>query len=164
MDEGMRPEAGFTRRGFLVFGAAGAAGLTLGLRCLRREEPAAPAQAPPGIPALAAPLLLGGIAGTHVLAVVGVLLLTAVYLGMIGLLVSAMMHRSYRAIIVTYAVLLVICFLLAVPAWPISRNMMSRGTLLWQDIMHVLASLSPLEAMMSVIWKMGYQARPTPSL
>jgi len=105
-----------------------------------------------GIPALAAPLLMGGIRETEVLSVVGVLLLTAVYLGMIGLLVSTIMHRSYRAIIVTYAILLVVCFLVALPAWPISRHLITRGGPNLQAVMHVLASLSPLEAMISLVW------------
>jgi len=48
----MRPGSGITRRGFLAAGAAGAAVLTLGLRCLRQKEPSAPAQKPPSIPAL----------------------------------------------------------------------------------------------------------------
>ena len=106
-----------------------------------------------GIPALALPFLLGGVRGTDVLAAVGLLLLTAVYLGMIGLLISSFMHRSYRAIIMTYAVLLVIFFLVAIPAWPISRNLISRAGSGWQVALHVVASLSPLEAMLSLIWQ-----------
>ena len=106
-----------------------------------------------GTPALAMAFLLGGAPWTDVLAVVGLLLLTAVYLGMIGLLVSALMHRSYSAIIVTYAILLAICFLFALPAWPVSRNLISRGGPVWQNIVHVIVSLSPLEAMLSLIWK-----------
>ena len=106
-----------------------------------------------GIPALALPFLLGGVRGTDVLAAVGLLLLTAVYLGMIGLLISSFMHRSYRAIIMTYAVLLVISLLVAIPAWPISRNLISRAGGGWQVALHVLASLSPLEAMLSLIWE-----------
>ncbi|HUU22984.1 MAG TPA: ABC transporter permease, partial [Phycisphaerae bacterium] len=39
-----------------------------------------------GVPALTAPFLLGGISGQEVLAIVGILLLTAIYTGMIGLL------------------------------------------------------------------------------
>ena len=54
MDAGVRAGSGITRRGFLVAGAAGAAALTLGLRCLRQEEPAAPppaAATTAGVPA-----------------------------------------------------------------------------------------------------------------
>lgn len=105
-----------------------------------------------GIPALSLPLLLGGVTGAEVLAAVGILLLTAVYLGMIGMLISTMMHRSYRAIIVTYAVLLVICFVVAAPAWPVSKNLIIRGGAFWQGFFHILASLSPLEAMFSLVW------------
>ncbi len=105
-----------------------------------------------GIPALAVPFLLGGVPGTRVLAVVGLLLLTAVYLGMIGLLVSSISHRSYRSIIITYAILLVVCFLAATPAWPISRGMITRGGPAWQAVWHTVASMSPLEAMLSVVW------------
>ncbi len=47
----MKNEKGISRRGFLVGGAAGAAALTLGLRCFRAEEPPSPAQAAPGGPA-----------------------------------------------------------------------------------------------------------------
>ena len=76
-----------------------------------------------GAPALAAPFLLGGIGQYEVLAILGILLMTAVYLGMIGLYLSTMLHRSYRAIIVSYAVLFVVCIGAAIPAarkaWPI---------------------------------------------
>ncbi len=105
-----------------------------------------------GVPALAMPFLLGGVDATQVLAVLGVLLLTAVYLGMIGLLVSSFMHRSYRAIIVTYGVLLFVCLLVAVPAWPLSGNMISRGGAAWQWTLRILASFSPLEAMFSIVF------------
>ncbi|NIP14560.1 MAG: twin-arginine translocation signal domain-containing protein, partial [Gammaproteobacteria bacterium] len=47
----MRRDQGISRRGFLVGGAAGAAALTLGLRCFRAEEPPSPAEAPPARPA-----------------------------------------------------------------------------------------------------------------
>ncbi|MFW6132885.1 MAG: ABC transporter permease [Planctomycetota bacterium] len=106
-----------------------------------------------GVPALALPFLLGGLAGWQIFAVLGVLLLTALYLGMIGLLVSAVMHRSYRAIIVTYAVLLVVCFLLALPATPLSGHLLQRKGHIWQSVWHVLASLSPIEAMLSLVWR-----------
>jgi len=104
-----------------------------------------------GAPALAAPLLLGGISLTEVLAVLGLLLLTAVYLGAIGLFISTIMHRSYRSIIATYAVLLVVFFLFATPAWPISSNLISRCGPTTQAILHVLCSFSPLEAMISLV-------------
>ncbi len=106
-----------------------------------------------GIPALSMTFLLGGVSASQVLAIVGVLLLTAVYLGMIGLLVSSFMHRSYRAIIVTYAILLFICLITALPAWPISGNLMFRGDLAWQWIFRILASLSPLQAMLSIVFR-----------
>jgi len=102
--------------------------------------------------ALASPLLLGGVTGGDVLAVMGVLVMTAVYLGMIGLLVSVFMHRSYRAIIVAYGILLVVCFVVALPAWPVSKYLIRRGGMLWQGVLHTLASLSPIQAMLSVIW------------
>ena len=106
-----------------------------------------------GVPALALLFLLGGVPGTKVLAVVGILLLTAVYLGMIGLLISTFMHRSYRAIIVTYAraaggVLPAV----ALPAWPVSRNLLTYGGPAWQATFHMICSLSPLEAMLSLVW------------
>lgn len=108
-----------------------------------------------GIPALCVPLILGGVTGTEILARVAVLLLTAIYLGMIGLAVSAFMHRSYRAMIVTYTLLLVVCFLVALPAWPVSQGMMYRGGEAWQATLHSLASLSPLQAMLSLCWPGG---------
>jgi len=104
-----------------------------------------------GTPALAAVFLLGGVNGMEVLAVVAVLMLTAVYLGMIGLLVSVLANRSYRAIILTYAILLVVCVLFALPCWPISDHLIRKGGPGWQGLLHVLASLSPLEAMLSVV-------------
>jgi len=105
-----------------------------------------------GVPGLAMPFLLGGIEGTQFLAALGILLLTAVYLGMIGLLISAVMHRSYRAIITTYAILLGVCFLVAMPATPLSNHLINRGGPAWRGVLHVLASLSPLEAMLSAVW------------
>lgn len=104
-----------------------------------------------GVPALCAAFLLGGISGATVLMAVGVLILTAVYLGTIGLLVSTFMHRSYRAIIVTYIVHIAVCFVFALPAWPITKNLILQGGPVWQGVMHLLVSLSPLEAMLSVV-------------
>lgn len=109
-----------------------------------------------GAPALACPLLLGGVSGMEVLGVLGLLLLTAVYLGSIGLLVSTIMHRSYRAIIVTYAILLVLFFLFAMPAWPISHHLITMGGPASQTILHTITSLSPLEAMLSLLWTGEY--------
>lgn len=105
-----------------------------------------------GAPALALPMLLGGVGVRDLLAAMGILLLTAVYLGMIGMLVSTIMRRSYRAIITTYAVLLGVCFVPALPAWPVSRNLLTRGGPVWQGVFHVFASFSPLEAMISLLW------------
>ena len=105
-----------------------------------------------GLPALALPMVLGGIGAAEVLVVVGILVLSAVYLGMIGLLISTFMHRSYRAIIVTYAVVAAVCFLAALPAWPVSRNLITRAGPTGQKVMHLIASLSPLEAMISRVW------------
>jgi ABC-type transport system involved in multi-copper enzyme maturation permease subunit len=105
-----------------------------------------------GVPALCLPFMLGGVPGGAVLAVLGILVTTAIYLGMIGLLISSVMHRSYRAIIVTYAVLGAVCFLAALPAWPVSRNLITRFGPMGQAFLHVIASLSPLEAMLSVVW------------
>ena len=104
-----------------------------------------------GVPALAAPFLLGGVSGATLLSAVGVLLLTAVYLGTIGLLVSTHMHRSYRAIIVTYVVLIFVCFVFALPAWPVTKNLILQGGPIWQAVLHTVVSLSPLEAMLSVV-------------
>ncbi|MBS3821629.1 MAG: ABC transporter permease subunit [Planctomycetes bacterium] len=104
------------------------------------------------IPALCTPLLLGGVTGSEILARIAVLLLTAIYLGTIGLAVSAFMHRSYRSMIVTYAILLALCFAVALPAWPVSQHMLRRGGETWQAVLHTLASLSPLQAMLSLCW------------
>ena len=117
-----------------------------------------------GIPALASPLLLGGLKGSEVVAVVAVLLLTAVYLGMIGLLVSSMMHRSYRAIIVTFGVLAVVCFLVAFPAWPVSGDLMMRGGRVSQMVLHTTASLSPLQAMLSLVLPESAYAAGVPNM
>jgi len=104
-----------------------------------------------GLPALAALFLLGGVRGSEVLAVAGVLVLTVLYLGMIGLLVSSMMYRSYRAVIFTYAIVLVVCFVAAAPAWPVSGGMLSGAGPGMQKFLHVVASISPLQAMLSVV-------------
>lgn len=105
-----------------------------------------------GIPALAMTFLLGGVTVTEIMATVGILLLTAIYLGMIGFFISSISHRSYRSIIVTYAILFVVCFVVALPAWPVSRNLLKYQGEVGQAIMHMVASLSPLEAMLSLVW------------
>ncbi len=105
-----------------------------------------------GVPALAAPLLLGGVGAGEVVVVLGILLLTAAQVGMIGLLVSAVMRRSYQAILLTYGVLLAVCLLVALPVWPVSGQLIHRGGPAWQATFHVAASLSPLQAMLSAIW------------
>ena len=104
-----------------------------------------------GAPVLAALFLLGGVSGTQVLAVLGILIVTCLYLGLIGLLVSALMHRSYRSIIVTYAILLVVCLLVAMVAWPMSGNLVKRSGPVGSKILHVIASFSPLQAMLSLV-------------
>jgi len=104
-----------------------------------------------GLPALAVLFLLGGVRGIDVLAITGVLILTVLYLGMIGLLVSSLMFRSYRAVIVTYAIVLVLCFAVAAPAWPVTGNLMANSQPAVQKVFHVIASLSPLQAMLSVV-------------
>ena len=104
-----------------------------------------------GSAALACPLLLGGVTGGKVLLVIALLLVTAVYLGMIGLLVSTLLHRSYRAVIVTFVILFVLVFLSALPAWPITGPLIKRGHPAWQATLHVVASVSPLQAMISVV-------------
>ena len=105
-----------------------------------------------GVPALATAMLMGGITGRELLTVVAILLLTAVYMGMIGLLVSSMMHRSYRAMIVTYAILLVVCLLFAVPAWPVGAYLITRqSSAFMQGLLHCVSSLSPFEAMISLV-------------
>ena len=109
---------------------------------------------------LALPLLLGGVSGGKVVAAVLLMLLTAVYLGMIGLSVSVDTHRSYRSIIITYAILLGVCFFAAMPVWPMSQGLMQRGGPLWQQVFHVIASISPLQAMLSLIWPGSPYATP----
>lgn len=105
-----------------------------------------------GIPAIATVFLLGNVSGGTVVALIAILLLTAVYLGLIGLTVGVFMHRSYRAIVVTYGILLVVCFLFALPAM---TGLISRGGTVWQTILHTLASFSPIQAVMSLIWPSG---------
>ncbi len=109
---------------------------------------------------LAMPLLLGGVRAVDVLAAMGLLLLTAVYLGMIGLLVSTVSHRSYRAIIITYGILLAVCILVAIPAWPISNRLMTRLGGGGQAVLHYLASLSPIQAMLSLVLGKGEYTTP----
>jgi ABC-type transport system involved in multi-copper enzyme maturation permease subunit len=104
-----------------------------------------------GLPALATLFLLGGVPGGDVLAVAGVLLLTVLYLGTIGLLISSISYRSYRAVVFTYAVVLVLCFAAAAPAWPVSGNLMTGAEASLQKLLYVVASFSPLQAMVSVV-------------
>ncbi len=102
--------------------------------------------------ALAMPLLLGGVSGAEVIAAVALMLVSAVYLGLIGLCVSIVTHRSYRAIITTYAILLAVVFFAALPAWPMSKGLMARGGPAQQAIFYFIASISPLQAMLSLLW------------
>jgi ABC-type transport system involved in multi-copper enzyme maturation permease subunit len=105
-----------------------------------------------GVLGLAAPFLLGGIEASWLLACMAVLLVTAVFLGMVGLLISSFMRRSYRSIIVTYVALLVLVFLAGMPAWNMGgASILARGGSAWQAVTHVIASFSPLEAMVSLV-------------
>lgn len=104
-----------------------------------------------GAPALACLFLLGGVSAPQVAAVAGLLVLTCLYLGAIGLAVSAAMHRSYRAIIVTYGILLIVCILSAMVAWPITGNLIRRAGPAGARVLHVVASVSPLQAMLSLV-------------
>lgn len=117
-----------------------------------------------GVPALAAPLLLGGVSWQDVLTVVGLLLMTAVFLGSIGLLVSTFMHRSYIAIIVTYVVVLLVVFVMAMPAWPLSRNLITRCGPAFQAILTTCASISPLQAMISIVWPGSAYDQSSPTM
>jgi len=104
-----------------------------------------------GLPALAAMFLLGGVRGQEILVIAAVLVLTMLYLGMIGLLVSSVTCRSSRAVIFTYGVMLVLCFAVAAPVWPVTGDLMANAQPGLQKLMHALASLSPLQAMLSVV-------------
>ncbi len=117
-----------------------------------------------GTPVLASLFLLGGVRGGQVLAVLGVLVVTALFLGAIGLLVSAMMHRSYRSIIMTYGILLVVTILLAMPAWPATGQLMLKAGPVGSKVLGVLASLSPLQAMLSVVVPDSSYATPAKGL
>jgi len=112
-----------------------------------------------GTLALCLPFLLGGIRGGDVMNCLCILMLTAVYLGMIGLSVSAIMHRSYRSIIVTYAILGGVLFFLAIPAWPLSGHFLNSGGPAWQSVFHLIGSLSPLQAIVSLAWPGSEYAR-----
>lgn len=112
-----------------------------------------------GAPVLGAAFLLGGVTVWQMVAVIGVLLMTGIYLGLIGMLVSTFMHRSYRAIIVTYAILLGVMGS-AIIAWPQSGGIMTKAGPPWQAIMHVVASLSPIQAMMSIVLTESEYVKP----
>lgn len=113
-----------------------------------------------GAPVLAALPLLGGVKAGEVLAVVGLLLVTCVYLGAIGLLISARSHRSYRSIITTYAVLLFVCVFTAALAWPMTGNLIGRVSGPAAKAVHVIASASPLQAMLSLVAPDSPMTRP----
>ena len=104
-----------------------------------------------GAPVLASLFLLGGVTVAQVLGVLGLLVVTCLYLGAIGLWVSAMAVRSYRAVIVTYAILLVVCILTAMLAWPVTGNPVKSTPLPVGRALHVVASISPLQAMLSLV-------------
>jgi len=108
--------------------------------------------------------MLGGVSLSKVLAVMGLLLLTALFLGAIGLFISTFMHRSYRAIIVTYGVLLVVFFLFALPAWPVSRNLIRELDPTAGAALHLVTSLSPLEAMLSLVLDQSPYAMGAPDM
>ena len=108
-----------------------------------------------GVPVLASLLLLGGVEIREVLAIIAVLLLSAIHMGAIGLLVSVFSSRSYRSIVVTYCILLAVVFGMAAPAWPVSGTLIRRGAPWISGIIHVLVSMSPLEAMLSILTPNG---------
>lgn len=117
-----------------------------------------------GAAPLATPFLLGGVGEYEVLTILALLLLTAIYLGLVGLYLSTILHRSYRAIIVTYAVLILLCVLSALPAWPVSNHLLVRGGPLWQKTFHWIASLSPVQAMLSLLWPDAAHAKGAQTL
>lgn len=104
-----------------------------------------------GSPMLASLLLLGGVGIGQILAAEGVLVVTALFTGSVGLLISARSRRSYRAVIFTYAVLLVLCVVVALPKWLAGGRLMFAGGVTSARVLHVLVSISPLQAMLSAI-------------
>lgn len=111
---------------------------------------------------LASPLLLGGVSVGQVALAVALLITSAVYLGMIGLLVSSFSHRSYRAIIVTFVVQLVVCFLSAVPAWPIGGQLVQNTEGFGGDVLYLAAAMNPLQAMLSLVLAGNVYAKARP--
>ena len=97
------------------------------------------------LPMMGACFILGGVDLGDVCFVYAILLLGAVYFGLIGMACSAYTRSSFTAIVMSYVVILVSCGLVWVPAVVIKR---------WplvQHISHCVRGLSPFAAMLSVV-------------
>jgi ABC-type transport system involved in multi-copper enzyme maturation permease subunit len=97
------------------------------------------------LPMMGACLILGGVGWSDVARCYGILLVSAAFFGLLGLVCSAAMRSSYRALIFCYMVTLAIALLTWVPSIILGR---------WaNDIVciHLLRALSPFAAMVSVV-------------
>jgi len=99
-----------------------------------------------GVPVLSVSLVLGGVAAESVAWLYAITVLTALSFGMLGLTVSALCERTYRSVVTTYVLIAALSGAVVLPALLLLESAVSLRTPL-----HVLRSLSPFTALVSVI-------------
>ncbi len=100
-----------------------------------------------GVPVMSTCLVLGGVGAKAVLWLYVVMLLTGLCFGMMGLLVSSLCRKTYTAVMVTYALIVVFSAVAVLPA----SLLLNTASSPWRELWHILGSLSPFAAMISII-------------
>jgi len=108
------------------------------------------------IPVVSTCLALGGIDSASVGWFYIILILTALFFGMIGLTVSALSTKTFLAVIYTYIILIVLSVVGVVPG----LLFMSKAGMGVKSVLHHMWSLSPFVAMASVVQPELLQAGP----
>lgn len=99
------------------------------------------------IPFAAMCYLLGGVSVGDLLAMYGVLLLTALCFALLGLTVSAACRRSYSAVITTYGIIIIVCGFVLLPAQLLSKTVPAE-TARWLE---AIRCISPFWAMTQIV-------------
>ncbi len=99
------------------------------------------------VPVVGLCFVLGGVTARDASLIYAILVVTALLYGLLGLTISGLARRSYQAVIATYAATLLLAVGVLVPAMMWWERAGPSGRL----FVHVLESLSPFRAMVSVI-------------
>ena len=99
------------------------------------------------IPVVSTCMVLGGVSARQVIWFYILLFLTAVFYGMIGLTVSALCHKTYVSIIISYIIIGVISVVTIIPP----MMFMSTAGKSVKGILHHVWSLSPFVAMTEIV-------------